>query len=831
MQRTPAALMERRGRSRQPLGLFLIAFLRVAAEAVSINGESITCHHAPCERAHAAETASGGCGQNEFASLTRAVSEAIVQLTNDMRQAEQQSPSLACDYENITLHVAELFLTYAEHDFKLSGRWSVQGENGVEVAEDKTLLCSELNRTLQRLAKARQELSRLVSNRSLHRRPIPSHRLLGCVERNGYFFTPGGRPVFAGGYDQGIWRWHYGFSTDAAFHQALALGQDSLEVAVSIASILPTADMQPNKSEIALLSSRLDFFQQAGVSAGLVLRCDLPDWALAAHPELALYAGSSCHQNIDEPHLASLWNLTLSAVYAPLSKHPALNSVRLGNEIWFSPYSNATVISQSTQEKWHAWLAHKYENIADLNKLYNTSFPSFDSIPIPMRVINNTAHPPLKDFSGTPSGYDLARFNMDRVADHYSSIVAVLKAINPDVITHIKIVDSTTFSAWPYGGTDRYELNEKTQWVGCDTRIMPSPSVQEPTPNRRTGQYALDWLAAALGYTWMSTTSPGKVVVDLEIHAIRTVRVTNTSISDSHMSAAIWTAHLHGLGLHLIWSWTRDETGQPTDGLLGSLNTQPQVMDDYARALSYINALAPEVHAIATRPRPVCVLWVDAAKTGNDKYFMFSLIDAFEALSFAGPSPGFLTASQITEHGVPDSCKALVIPVTEFATDKTVSVLHELYKADNVSMLLVGRANISAFSKTEMGLPRASSEISWLSKLPLIADQSPQSMRDELMPHVQDAVSGQSLLRCVDAASHQLVWGVLCRSAAAPDQSQHAIVALINVLEKPVSIAMVTAAGDPVVSVCELYMNETLHVSDGLVMQPLQVYILSVPLS
>ena len=596
-------------------------------------------------------------------------------------------------------------------------------------------------------------------------------------------------------------------------------------MALSIATIFPTDNRQPNKSEIALLVSRLDLFKEHGLTAGLVLQCNLPNWTKAAYPQVAQYAGSNCAQNIDDPNLFSLWNSTLRAAYTPIKDHPALNSVRLGNEVWFSPFANKTVISAYTMEKWHSWLKTRYNgNITALNDLYKTHYSTFEQVPLPMRVKEHKATPPL-GFKGTPASLDLAEFNMDRGDNYLASLNSILKSINPDVITHIKFVDKKTFDSWPYGGTDRDRLDSVTDWVGADTRIMPYPVVAEKTPFRNTEQYALDWLAAGLGYTWMKTTNPGKLVVDLEVHAIRTSAATNDSIADKHMSAAFWTSHLHGLALHMIWSWSRDETGQPTDGLTGSLNTQPQVMDGYARTLDYINALGPEVRALSENSRPICVLWSRFAKIASDSSAVFAMIDMFEALSFFDLSLAFVTGQQCVKSGVPESCKVLFVPASEFAANNVVTVLKTYSQSGK--MVFVGNTSADIFSKNERGVNRNKRDIDWLSKLPRVQDQRPESLRDELGKFLTEVLP-ERLVICEGTTTHESLWGVLCRSAVL---EKKVVIALVNVLNKPVKAILKTAAGKTIVSATELYMNETLHLSSGLLLQPLDVVILETDLA
>ena len=157
------------------------------------------------------------CDEKTFSVLVERVKNATEQLAAATARAESEL-GIACTYENITLKVARLFLVYAQYDFNNAGRWRVlEDDDTVEVGNDSLLACRELNKTLDILANARAQLEKLVAGKGLHRRAIPQHKTLGSSIKDGFVISAEGVPIFPGGYDQGIWRWHYGFSTEAVF--------------------------------------------------------------------------------------------------------------------------------------------------------------------------------------------------------------------------------------------------------------------------------------------------------------------------------------------------------------------------------------------------------------------------------------------------------------------------------------------------------------------------------------------------------------------------------------------------------------------------------------
>ena len=647
------------------------------------------------------------CDSTAFASLLNKTNMALDGLQGLVDQAEKKG--IVCHYEHLSLEVGSLFLMYAKYDQakyeegvemneklrSVAGKHSGRGHHRQYSMQQlaKNLSCVELQMATDVLNNASHELQTLISDPSLHRLPVPAHNMLGVVEKEGYFFRPEtGKPVFPGGYDQGIWKYLYGFRSDQVTKQAITLGHDSDELAISIATVLPIDETHVNETLLKFLRERLDYFSSLGLSLSIYTGCELPDWAVAKYPDLLLYMVAGCKINLDVPVVDKLWHTVLTAVYSYVQDHPGLHSFRLANEIWFGAYGNKTKISQMTVDRWHSWLNMTYSgNIERLNKLYDKHYEHITDIPIPGEYKQGALHP-LPDNEPVAIGSDMALFLQYRSTQYFSNMINSLKSINGSVKTHIKFVNNDMFSAWPFGGVNRMGLNAMTTWVGCDTRIMPYPVQQIRTPNRHNLQYSLDWLPPALGYTFMRTSTYGKVVVDQEIHPVSTSRDRNASIAFGHMKAAMWIAHLHGLSMHLIWEWSRDANGSASDGLYASLLTMPQTLDDYARSVAYINALAPEVHALATAPRPICIFLSNTAKLTNDKDFFDMFVDTFEAATFFGTQLSIVTDYMMELNATAlNSCSVLLLPTAKHSTDIVVQQISKYSSSGGHVVQIKGR--------------------------------------------------------------------------------------------------------------------------------------------
>ena len=769
------------------------------------------------------------CQQEQFTSLLASVQAAYSDLANQTQLAEDKG--IECTYEHITMDVAKLFQNFSLYDFNVTDvlckAYSEQyGAKGC--AEGEALPCRELIKTKDILSEAISEIRKLLSSPTLlSRRTVPQHHMLGTIESDSYLYRDGDvtKPVFPGGYDHGNYAFYYGFPSDVV-PQVETVGQDSEEVVAHIATLLPLPS-GVNDSEVQRIVDSFDRLYEAGLTSGLVLMCKIPEWLVEKYPEVTRYMQSSCKYDIDHPVIRTLWQQGLTALMGKLKSHPALHSVRLGNEVFFGILGNQTVISTYTTEKWHAWLEYKYGSIAELNKAWTSSYNSFSDIFFPGKKNKKSGKfDPDPSVYGTARWYDFCRFNADRVLNYYSWFTGLIRQLDPDTPTHVKYVNEHLFNSIMDHGLDRFSLNKLTNWSGCDTRIMPAPVALIKTPFRNPGQYALDWLNTAMGYTWMRSTAPHKLVVDLEVHPISISAYRNGSVPDDHMTAATWITHLHGLSLHLLWAWPRLANGSYRFDIVDTLPTLPQAVNSYARTLAYINALGPEVVALANAaPRPVCILW-SVVSSMQDKAYLNAQVDAFEALSFFGPQPIFIAEPDVDKEGISDSCRVLVIPGQRFVSDDTVSAT-EKYAETGGNVVVVG--NSSVFNYDEAGVPRSQSSLNWLEKVTYVADQEPTKLLRAMEPQLEPATA-ERLVTCVSATAiengvgvEETAWGVLCRAART---SKGVVVALVNVLTVPTSLRLRDGHGNDITKAVDMYMNEDVDLSLPLVMQSLQVRIL-----
>ncbi len=127
-----------------------------------------------------------------------------------------------------------------------------------------------------------------------------------------------------------------------------------------------------------------------------------------------------------------------------------------------------------------------------------------------------------------------------------------------------------------------------------------------------------------MAYDFFKSISPEKLLFDSEFHGLSTVHWRDPDMTPEYVRCIYWLAHLHGMGMNSTWYWSRDADGSPKrqciDAFHGSTLTQSRVLDAVGRTMKELNAFAPEIVAIATRPKQIRLFlfgdnWLSALAT------------------------------------------------------------------------------------------------------------------------------------------------------------------------------------------------------------------------
>lgn len=190
----------------------------------------------------------------------------------------------------------------------------------------------------------------------------------------------------------------------------------------------------------------------------------------------------------------------------------------------------------TTAKMFRTFLAQRHKDIAALNKMWGTSYASFDDVPL--------AHH-TKMAQNRAAWFDFADFNCYRFADHYARVAAQLREADPRPDRLL------------VGGGPGYAFYGTIGLSGVDVEMMHASLDKGAILNESGGQfYVTDLLR--------SVARPDEMVVDLEFHSSRPPLILGHLLhGDSAISWCEWlttSTAMQGCGRFrsiAIIPWTR----------------------------------------------------------------------------------------------------------------------------------------------------------------------------------------------------------------------------------------------------------------------------------
>ncbi|AQQ09118.1 hypothetical protein L21SP3_00918 [Sedimentisphaera cyanobacteriorum] len=374
---------------------------------------------------------------------------------------------------------------------------------------------------------------------------------------------------------------------------------------------------------------------------------------------------------------------------------------------------------------------------------------------------------------------------------------------DPDAMCHAKVFNHRAFtgsiglwgnpiSAPParHDGIDREALMELLEINGCDTRILAQTPYNVHHPWQDMDDYAIQWFEQSIAFDFMRSLQPDKLIYDSEWHSIQTLANRDADMPDERIQAALWLAHLHGMGANVMWYWARKWNSSPSpsweSSFYGSLSTLPGTLNSYVRTMLEINRAGGDVKNLASQQRPVRILYSNASAIQSSE-FCDALVLIYESLYFQDLPIGFVTEKMLQEGWDNQDLGFIIVPNAGYVDDQTVSALRNY-------ILSGGRAAFAGekcFKYNKRGFVRSESSLSFIQNCPQF-DLKPAK---ELMPEIQQALANadiQPLVECEDWLKRG-GWGVLCRSYQNDSDSYTA--ALVNTGAEKTVVSLNQAGG------------------------------------
>ncbi len=525
---------------------------------------------------------------------------------------------------------------------------------------DEELAARQVDRLEPLLAAALREARDVLA--APERNPaVAQPDVMQAVMRDGGWYV-GNRPVFLIGFNQ----------FDREFWpDLLRLGGNFDTTGGGAAAYLMRNGPEPDLAMIAQQT-----VASVKAAAALGIRSDIhfghrmPVWAEVEHPDITAAEGHFMFYDIDHPAARRLTCSMMESVARAIRDLPGVACYDLWNEAAYHRMSKRGLA------RFRDAMKTQYGTIDRLNAAWGTTVADFAHL-----------RPVTRD-PDQPAAYaDWVRWNNARFGSYVAEMREAVRRGDPDALTTVKfsneavIVGSqnhafrTQRTSRHNMGVDRYAMAQLLEIQGCDTR----PTLLSP-------YYAFAWRYPGMAYDLQRSVAPDKPIDDSEWHGIQTVYHEDVDQPGAFLDAALWFSYLHGMDMNLTWWWSRNGTAPKSQWFRGSLLTQPQLLDAWARNSIQVQRFAPQIVAFQDSRARVRILFSKPSAI-LDLEYLDCQRGLYEALNWFGLDTGFVTEEMLLA-GFHD-CDLLFIPRAKHGSRGVRAAVAAL-AARGVTVVLIG---------------------------------------------------------------------------------------------------------------------------------------------
>ena len=505
-------------------------------------------------------------------------------------------------------------------------------------------------------------------------------------------------------------------------------------------------------------------------------------------PGITKYRANGVYLDIDHPGTQVMITKVMAELMPEFKKLDAIASWDLANE----PYFDLEMWSKHSLKKYHAWLAKQHGTIKKLNAVWMTSYGSFAEIPLPKDVPDEQCSPGRR--------YDRVTFHNRRVTDFFDFVQKQIKKHISDAVVHLKGQDNSSLGPMDMAvtdGIDREMLTPSATLHGLDTRPLP---VTEPrmaagnkgrSPNKTLhydeSPYGFHWLGQSFLYDYLTSLKPYRPIIDFEYHAYSINAIRIPDIKQSHSSATLWLAHMHGLVGNIAWYWQQRFGPYPFPHehfkvwFYGSLSTQPLVATEYFQTMLKLNTFSRDVEALASVKEKPVRIFVSKPSYIQNRAHIDALHRVYEGVCFHGLRVGFITEQELARSGTDDGCRMIIIPDAEFISAEALQALEKANKS-GVRLIRFGKINTT---RDAYGLPHAPELTAFLKDVPVIGYASASALSKEFEERLKPITSEFEVrVTHTDGSS---AFGVMHRQAVLNGKR---VLLLVNVSKNPINVQL-----------------------------------------
>ncbi|MFI3305576.1 MAG: beta-galactosidase [Rikenellaceae bacterium] len=599
----------------------------------------------------------------------RSAAQKMEQLTALIKTAE--SKGINTLKERTALRTAEIFLEYAAWDEKNvetnTAHFAKVGRYKKEAAKYAELLPEfEREEIVKMMASSIEELGRVMNGETI-RRPSPQIDWSKIsVEGDQVLFD--GNPVFLTD-----WTW----KPNSKRYTEYFGDMDGHLISPSI--VTATGGVTPKSAS--------DIKAKPTGSAGMVFigHTSMPKWAKEQDATLMEGAGKKyVMYDINNP-LGREVASTMISKSAPLmagNNYTKLGYMLANEPHWISTKGAYAWGEWSTRAvaDFKLWLERKHGSIKSLNKVWGTDYKSFEAIDIAPYV--------EKEQIATPQYYDFVTYNMVRVSEWFHHLDSELKKADPEAKSHIKIMPDMWSENPKDNGLDLEELTRMSDIIGNDA--SSTAHLTWGAKQWWEADYSFNWRELCMGYDFMKSVSPNKIIFNSEGHLITTNKYRNLYETPEYIRMNYWLAHLHGMNVMRSWYWARTEDGaskgnDESTGYAGSNNHQPRVVNEVHATTIDLNSVSKEITEFQRQRKSIRLFYSNTAAINNATQ-MDDLFALYELLYFDGSPIGFATAG-IINNNPHTEWDAIVVARTKSTTRSEVEALQSYLDAGGVVIL------------------------------------------------------------------------------------------------------------------------------------------------
>jgi hypothetical protein len=367
-----------------------------------------------------------------------------------------------------------------------------------------------------------------------------------------------------------------------------------------------------------------------------------PAWALEKWPELKSESASFILYNFNDPRARAILEDYLRVLIPLIKDYPSLQSLTLSNESVYQSYKDGFNLPI-----WRQYLQQNYSDIQQLNDTYQTSYLSFNDIPLPA------------DISRTAFFYDWVKFNNKLFSDWHQWMADIIHEMAPNIPLQAKVMN---------GGLS--DITAMT-W-GIDSEQFANFSEISGNDNFNYYGWGPEGFTSELKFYDFQASLKKAPVFNSEDHLIPDGDDRYIPEMAAHVESVLWQGAVHGRGGSTIWVWERF---YGDNMFKGSIMNRPDVVAVVGKTNLNLNRLAEEVTAFQDDEAKAAILYAMPSMIYSEAYPK-AIDQAYEAISYSGLKVGFVSEKQSNEDGL-DGINVLFVPEVTHINAETLASLQQ----------------------------------------------------------------------------------------------------------------------------------------------------------